>query len=252
MLQIIQDLPFFQERYWKAIDQDKYLHVDPNLRNKTPRTDRALFILMELEKVLHKPTTRFQTVIEEFLSNNNMTIAHDQRHYFDLALHVRKCVDCGWTMQEEQIQNNIRCALKEYQQLYYNQNNDAFSWEGTRIFLTSDSYDIVQWIQQVLPEKVHLVHNIPQKFIHTDKIELTNATFDTLAMPYLDHYMMQKSRVVASCFTSYAQTAALVTTRPSLDLLDRIIQTNHSNDFWKYDKACLPLTKMIFDPEPSN
>jgi hypothetical protein len=146
-------------------------------------------------------------------------------------------------MTRQQIQRNVACVLDEHQHsLQERSGSTDDAWNGTKIFLTSDSIDVVNIVAEVLPKGVSLIHNIPSGFIHTDAIKATASNFDKLAMPYLDNYMLGQSEFTASCFTSFGQMGGLRT--GGIERLGSIIVLEHHEKSLK-GKACVPLSVLL-------
>lgn len=157
------------------------LHVDR--QNGTIAYPRKMAMdvpmLTELWKVWHRTTPQFQQLIDKFLQDRNLTMPiadgdddndakrENRTFYFDAALHVRYCVDCGSVhMPKEQIQADLQCFLKRFRQqqeqelqqqqnITDNQQNTTIVsndfWKGRRFFLTSDTRDVLPWVQEVMP-----------------------------------------------------------------------------------------------------
>jgi len=267
--------PPFSEMYRNALLQRQDAHngtswpqsqlltlfLGENEKTRTKEVDQSLIFSLEMHSILNQPTLAFQDFIDDFVRQHNlMTLdGHDQIdhsnedgvYYFDIALHVRLCVDCGWLMTKEQIQNNIKCAFAEYQRQEENRkmnNHDSkdFSWNGTRIFFTSDDRNVLPWVQDVLPSpSVQLIHNMHESFIHTDRIAASAQNFRTLANPYLDHFLLSKARYVGTCWTSFARSAALRFKNPTAQHLDHILRWSHHPGSWVHNASCLTLTQEI-------
>jgi hypothetical protein len=249
---------------------DRELTVDTVLAKRQPHDPhQAIYFMTESYKVLHQPTPSFQQSINNFVVEHNLTALEyyysnasttnsgsnennkndeDEVYYFDIALHVRYCVDCGWLMNKQKVQNNVKCFFEKYKEQWQKKEEHSstlFSWDGTHIFVTSDLYQVIEWVKEVLPSpNVHFVHNMMDKFIHTDRIASTSANFEELSRPCLDHYMLSKSWYIGSCWTSFARVPALKTKAPSVSRLERIIWWEHSPG-WSYNQSCLAISQVV-------
>ena len=150
---------------------------------------------IELPRILNKPTTEFAAVIQKFEQLHNLSSDHDSRYAFDLALHVRVCVDCGWAMSRKLIAADIQCAIEAYSQ------SNKFQAKGAKIFVTSDTRKYLDDIMQEIPPGAKVVENIAESFIHT--ADTKSRRFETQALPYLDSYLLSRSRLIGSCWTSF-------------------------------------------------
>lgn len=190
--------PLFKERYLDLIHDIRGTQVRSDL---IPR----LMFVMELPTVFSTPTSSFARLISKFSQQHEL----GGDWLFDAAIHVRKCIDCGWNMSETIIEENVRCAVDLYQSMQQQIGGKEYQWKNTTFFLTSDTRNTIPIVIKALPEGVRLIENIPETFLHTHKISNTPSNFEALAMPYLDNYLLGRSKMVASCFTSFGQVGAL-------------------------------------------
>ena len=195
--------PLFEARYLNLLDETgiRGTQAPLNLMDQ-------IMLAMELPTIFSTPTSSFARVISNF--SQKQKLGGDW--LFDAAIHVRTCVDCGWNMSKSLIESNVLCALDLYHSLQGRQpplDHNEYQWNNTTFFLTSDTRDTIPMVIRALPKGIKLVENIPETFLHTDKISDTPSNFEALAMPYLDNYLLGRSRIVASCFTSFGQVGAL-------------------------------------------
>ena len=224
--EVLDGLLPFPDKYVAAVRAaDEHAVFDDLLKMPqfSPSVFKAIEFLMELSSILYKPTAAFHQFMQDFLAKHALSTVDDDGNLFDLALHIRKCVDCGWIMTESQVQQNVQCAFQTYAQ-----SPSAKPWNETKVFVTSDDHKVLDWIRPVFPEGVMLFEQIPEKLIHTDIIKANAAHFNALAMPYLDNYFLGKSRYVGSCWTSFGQMGALRRT-DGLARLDTVLIWSHHN-----------------------
>jgi len=140
----------------------------------------------------------------------------------DLAIHFRQCVDCGgWRMQPQTIRRNLQCMLAEL-------GPRALDKEGGAVvFVTSDSRDHLSLIRALLPPGARVVEDIQPHLVHTELLQHSQ-NWSLIVRPYLDHYFLARSAVVASCWTSYAQVGAL--RAGGLPRLRDVIRWQHHDD----------------------
>jgi len=161
---------------------------------------REIYFSMELPKILKSPTKKFASVIQKFEHLHNLSSIDDGDYAFDLAFHVRVCVDCGWEMNRESIAANIRCAIEEFINTKRLKPEDA---AAAKIFVTSDTRKYLDDIVEQIPPGATVVENIPKQFIHTTTKRYRPRKFEQQAMPYLDSYLLGRSRLVGSCWTTF-------------------------------------------------
>ena len=151
-------------------------------------------LAQEVSRLLRAPSPLLQGHIERLLLDQGVTLP------FDLGLHFRQCVDCGWTMKLSTLLDNVACALSH-----------AHLRKKATIFITSDSQRYMTEIRAALPSSAIVVDNLQPLFIHTVvKNKSASAADDRRAhalrhLPYLDNYLLSRSRVVGSCLTTYGQ-----------------------------------------------
>lgn len=227
-LQAALSHPQFERRYLDAVRQ---IHGSVSSSNLNSEAMWGLLFTMEMPMIFYKPTEDFVRNIESFGQEHGLSDASaggydddgsaivPSQYRFDMALHVRRCVDCGWTMTNEAIRDNVQCALEAYQA----REREPLS----TIFLTADTRDVIPIVESVLPKGTKLVENIPASLTHTDRIRADDpSNFDTLAAPYLDNYMLGQSRWVGSCWTSFGQIGAS-RSGGGLERLDHVIVWQH-------------------------
>lgn len=273
--------PHFTEAYLSLLQRDhdvddRFLaHIRDSLSKKpAPRfIAMQLPMVTELGKVWHRTTLAFQELVDDFLRERQLTAlslpnnnddedtSWDRAYYFDAALHVRLCVDCGFTMKPETIKANIRCALGEMERSFDAMKSDQTTerssdnatrpWEGKRIFLTSDARRVLPWVEELVPAGARLFHNLPDKMIHSART--AQASFQVRAQPFMDSWFLLHSHLLASCWTSFGQIGGLwrnhsaATIRPvTLEPFDRIIHWEHLPK-WSYKESCLPLSSILLD-----
>ena len=231
--------PQFERRYLDAVRQIHGSVISSNLNSEAMQ---GLLFTMEMPTIFYKPTEDFVRAIESFEEEHALLDAGaggdddddgsatvSPQYLFDIALHVRRCVDCGWTMTDEAIRDNVQCALEACQ--------SREREPPSTMFLTADTRDVLPIVQNVLPKGTRLVENIPALLIHTNSVRADDpSNFDTLAAPYLDNYMLGQSRWVGSCWTSFGRIGAS-RSGGGLDRLDHVIVWQHHPG----QRKCWPL-----------
>ena len=230
--------------------------------NQIGKLFEILMVVMEMPQVLHTPTTDFQEIIDDFI--DKYALPRDpQQPLVDLALHIRKCVDCGWIMPDAQIQRNVQCVLDTFVHRMtarrLTNSTDAetdivplqvptFDWNGTTIFLTTDDIAVVDIVRGMLPSGAVLIQEIPPEFVHTDRVANRKENFKSLATPYLDNYMLGRARIVASCFTTYGRMGIMRTS--GIDGLHNVLQWQHFPESIREnvqfsEAGCIPMLQTL-------
>jgi len=183
--------------------------------NATTLAAIAQLYALEIPLILQDETVRFLDVVENFTESHRLKSTASSPWLFDLGLHLRSCVDCGWRMHTEAIAANIACMVQRLPPLQ----------KGAIVFLTSDTREHIELIRSLLPVWVSIIEEIPPSLLHTTRLK----GFENLVPPYLDMFLLGECRYVASCWTTYGMAAALRRGRDP-GRLQHILKWVHKNN----------------------
>jgi hypothetical protein len=171
----------------------------------------------EMPRILAGLTPQLTTLVEAFKARHNLSKSTGG-FLFDLGIHLRQCVDCGWRMTRQSIRANVECMLMRLP--------EPLS-QGATVFITSDSRDNLDLVRSMLPLGVRVIHRIPLSFIHTTSHV---GDYEHMASPYLDSFFLGECKFLASCMTTYAWTGAF---RRQSEVMERL---RHVIKWWHSDK----------------
>lgn len=207
---IVKNWPRFQKSYQNAL----YRMGSPPCTYPS----YAVVLAYELPKILYKPKPLLKQAIQHFETKNNISV--NKPGAFDLAIHVRFCVDCPVKNKNADILRSLQCARNKL-----NLTRDTLiSTQNKKIFLTSDKLEAVHFVKHILHDPWKIYHNIPAKMIHTASSKTNTPSY---ILPYLDNFLLGMSNSIISCWTTFAQIGFLRT--GGIERLNNITQTKHLN-----------------------